>query len=63
FAALNEYDGKIQIVDKFSENEYVVEMEPPVISGVTQHFLDNLKINWEKLKRQIFCSCKNETNV
>ena len=48
FAALNEYDGKIQIVDKFSENEYVVEMEPPVISGVTQHFLDNLKIKSDR---------------
>lgn len=41
FAALNEYDGKIQIVDKFSENEYVVEMEPPVISGVRQHVVEN----------------------
>lgn len=42
FAPLKEYDGKIEVVGQFSPNQYVVELKAPTISGVTQHFLDNL---------------------
>lgn len=46
FAPLTEYQrnitGTIRVVGKFSANEYVVKISPPVISGVTKHFSENL---------------------
>lgn len=42
FAPLKEYRGDIRVVGQFSAKEYVVKLEPPTISGVTQHFSDNL---------------------
>ena len=42
FAPLKEYRGDIRVVGQFSAKEYVVKLDPPTISGVTQHFSDNL---------------------
>lgn len=42
FAPLKEYQGTIRVVGKFSANEYVVKISPPVISDVTRHFSENL---------------------
>lgn len=42
FAPLKEYHGDIRVVGQFSAKEYVVKLDPPAISGVTQHFSDNL---------------------
>ena len=42
FPALEEYDGEIKIVEQFSPTQYVIKLEPPVISGTTKHFLGNL---------------------
>ena len=42
FAPLKEYRGYIRVVGQFSAKEYVVKLDPPTISGVTQHFSDNL---------------------
>lgn len=42
FEPLKEYQGSISVVDKFSERQYVVKLDPPIISGTTQHFEDNL---------------------
>lgn len=42
FSAIKEYDGKILIKEKFSDRQYVVEADRPIISGTRQHFWDNL---------------------
>lgn len=42
FAPLKEYQGEISVIDKFSGRQYVVELEPPTIDSITQHFKDNL---------------------
>lgn len=42
FAPLKEYQDDIKVVGQFSPKEYVVTLDPPSISGVTQHFSDNL---------------------
>ena len=42
FTPLKEYHGDIKVVDQFSPREYVVKLDPPSISGVTQHFAENL---------------------
>lgn len=42
FSPLKKYQGDIQVVGKFSPKEYLVKIDPPTISGVTQHFSDNL---------------------
>ena len=42
FSPLKEYQGDIKVVGQFSPKEYVVKLDPPTISGVTQHFSDNL---------------------
>lgn len=42
FAPLKEYQGNISVAGKFSERQYVVKLDPPVISSTTQHFKNNL---------------------
>ena len=41
FSPLKEYQGDIQVVGQFSPKEYVVKLEPPKLSGVRQHVLEN----------------------
>ena len=41
-APLREYDGNVQIIEKFSPTEYVISVSLPSISGATQHFAKNL---------------------
>ena len=41
-SALSKYQGQIDVVEKFSEKEYVVSMETPVIADASKHFLENL---------------------
>ena len=36
-APLREYDGNVQIIEKFSPTEYVISVSLPSISGATQH--------------------------
>lgn len=42
FSGLGAYQGDIKIVRKFSERQYQVQLDPPQISGVTDHFAKNL---------------------
>lgn len=42
FSPLKEYQGNIKLVWQFSPKEYVVKLDSPTISGVTQHFSENL---------------------
>ena len=42
FSGLRAYQGDIKIVRKFSERQYQVQLDPPQISGVTDHFAKNL---------------------
>ena len=41
FAPLKEYQGNIRVVGQFSPKEYVVKLDPPKLSGVRQHVLEN----------------------
>lgn len=43
FAPLKEFKGNISIVKKFSERQYEVDAGKPIVFGVRQHFVDNLK--------------------
>lgn len=42
FSGLESYQGNIKIVGKFSSRQYQVQLDPPQISGVTDHFANNL---------------------
>lgn len=42
FSGLGSYQGNIKIVGKFSSRQYQVQLDPPQISGVTDHFANNL---------------------
>lgn len=42
FSGLESYQGNIKIVGKFSSRQYQVQLDPPQISGVTDHFAKNL---------------------
>lgn len=42
FPGLESYQGNIKIVGKFSSRQYQVQLDPPQISGVTDHFANNL---------------------
>lgn len=42
FSGLESYQGNIKIVGKFSSRQYQVQLAPPQISGVTDHFANNL---------------------
>lgn len=42
FFGLESYQGNIKIVGKFSSRQYQVQLDPPQISGVTDHFANNL---------------------
>lgn len=44
FSGLGAYQGNIKIVRKFSERQYQVQLDPPQISGVTDHFAKNLAL-------------------
>lgn len=44
FSGLGAYQGDIKIVRKFSERQYQVQLDPPQISGVTDHFAKNLAL-------------------
>lgn len=48
FSALKEYDGKIKVIDQFSPRHYVVKLDAPIISGSTQHFLENLSTKTDR---------------
>lgn len=41
-SGLESYQGNIKIVGKFSSRQYQVQLDPPQISGVTDHFANNL---------------------
>ncbi len=41
FSPLKEYQGDIKVVGQFSPKEYVVKLDPPKLSGVRQHVLEN----------------------
>lgn len=43
FSPLKRYDGEIRVVEKFSDQEYVVELKKPQISGARKHFQENLQ--------------------
>lgn len=42
FSGLESYQGNIKIVGKFSSRQYQVQLDPPQISGATDHFANNL---------------------
>ena len=42
FAPLKDYDENVRVIGKFSENQYQVQLDPPVIAGTRVHFEDNL---------------------
>lgn len=42
FSGLESYQGNIKIVGKFSSRQYQVQLDPPQISGVTDHFANSL---------------------
>ena len=42
FSGLESYQGNIKIVGKFPSRQYQVQLAPPQISGVTDHFANNL---------------------
>lgn len=42
FSGLESYQGNTKIVGKFSSRQYQVQLDPPQISGVTDHFANNL---------------------
>lgn len=41
FSPLKEYQGNIRVVGQFSPKEYVVKLDPPKLSRVRQHVLEN----------------------
>lgn len=44
FTGLEAYHGEIKIEGKFSDRQYRVQLDPPQISGVTDHFVKNLAV-------------------
>ena len=48
FSGLGAYQGDIKIVRKFSERQYQVQLDPPQISGVTDHFAKNLTLKQDR---------------
>lgn len=42
FSELEAYQGDIKIIGKFSERQYQVQLSPPQINSVTDHFAKNL---------------------
>ncbi len=48
FAPLKGYSGTWEITSKFSERQYVIKMDAPMISRPTQHFLDNLETRGDR---------------
>lgn len=44
FAAFEDYQGNISVIGKPSDRQYEVRVDSPIITGVTQHFMDNLTL-------------------
>lgn len=42
FAPIKDYDGKIDVIKKFSDRQYQVRLDKPAISGTRVHFDENL---------------------
>lgn len=48
FSALEEYEGEIKVVDRFSPRQYVVKLKLPHISKARHHVFDNEELKQDR---------------